>query len=286
MKSTLKTRTARLSVISNTLLIVLKLIVGLITNSVSIISEAIHSGLDLVAAVIAFLSVRVSGNKADERHPYGHGKVENVSGVIEASLIFIASAWIIYEAVKKLIHPEEAGVLGLGVLVMTISAIVNTYVSRRLYKVAHETDSVALEADALHLRTDVFTSAGVAVGLALMWITGIHILDPIIAIVVACFIIFESWVLMRKAFSPLLDTALSREELLRIENILDEMNAVHHDLKTRNAGHQRFIEFHLDVPAEQTITTVHQQCDAIEARLEREFRDVSVIIHPEPVKQH
>jgi len=286
MKSTLKTRTARLSVISNTLLIVLKLIVGLITNSVSIISEAIHSGLDLVAAVIAFLSVRVSGNKADERHPYGHGKVENVSGVIEASLIFIASAWIIYEAVKKLIHPEEAGVLGLGVLVMTISAIVNTYVSRRLYKVAHETDSVALEADALHLRTDVFTSAGVAVGLALMWITGIHILDPIIAIVVACFIIYESWVLMRKAFSPLLDTALSREELLRIENILDEMNAVHHDLKTRNAGHQRFIEFHLDVPAEQTITTVHQQCDAIEARLEREFRDVSVIIHPEPVKQH
>jgi cation diffusion facilitator family transporter len=283
MKSTLKTRTARLSVFSNTLLIILKLIVGLVTNSVSILSEAIHSGLDLVAAIIAFLSVRVSGNPADERHPYGHGKIENVSGVIEASLIFIASAWIIYEAIKKLIHPEEAGVLGLGILVMTISAVVNTYVSRRLYKVAKETDSVALEADALHLKTDVYTSAGVAIGLTLIWITGFHILDPIIAMVVACFIIYESWVLMRKAFSPLLDTALSHEDLLRIENILDEMNAVHHDLRTRNSGHQRFIEFHMDVPADETITVIHQQCDAIEERLEREFRDVNVIIHPEPV---
>jgi cation diffusion facilitator family transporter len=285
MKRTLKTKTARLSVISNTLLIVLKLIVGILTNSVSIISEAIHSGLDLVAAIIAYLSVRVSGNPADERHPYGHGKIENVSGVIEASLIFIASAWIITEAVKKLIHPEESKVLGLGVLVMTISAIVNTFVSRRLYKVARETDSVALEADALHLKTDVFTSAGVAVGLTLIWITGLHILDPIIAIAVACFIIYESWVLLRKAFSPLLDTALSHDEIVRIENILDEMNAIHHDLRTRNSGHHRFIEFHLDVPADQTITTIHQQCDAIEARLEREFRDVSVIIHPEPVKK-
>ncbi len=142
----------------------MKLTVGLLSNSVSILSEAIHSSLDLVAAIIAYFAVRVSGTPADERHPYGHGKTENVSGVIEAILIFIASTWIIIEAVRKLIHPEKPGVLGLGIIVMGISAVINTLVSRRLYKVAHMTDSVALEADALHLKTDVITSAGVAAG--------------------------------------------------------------------------------------------------------------------------
>lgn len=278
----LKTKTARLSVMSNTLLIILKLTVGLITNSVSILSEAIHSSLDLVAAIIAFFAVKVSGNPADERHPFGHGKVENISGVIEAMLIFAASAWIITEAVKKFIHPEEPGVLGLGILVMAISAVVNTFVSRRLYKVARETDSVALEADALHLKTDVITSAGVAIGLALIWITGWHILDPIIAVLVAILIMYESSLLLRKAFSPLLDTALSPKELENLKGILGEMEVKYHGLRTRAAGHQRFVEFHLDVPAQETIETIHRQCDLIEERLESEFRDISVIIHPEP----
>jgi cation diffusion facilitator family transporter len=282
MTTSLKTKTARLSVMSNSLLIIMKLAVGIITNSVSIISEAIHSSIDLVAAVIAFFAVKISGTPADERHPFGHGKVENVSGVIEALLIFIASAWIIYEAVGKFLHPEEPGILGLGILVMGISAIVNTLVSRRLYKVAKKTDSVALEADALHLKTDVITSAGVAVGLALIWITGWHILDPVIALVVALIIIYESWMLLRKAFFPLLDTALSDAELGKLKDILAEMNVDYHDLRTRAAGHQRFVEFHLNVPAQETIETIHQQCDRIEERLEGEFMDIRVIIHPEP----
>jgi cation diffusion facilitator family transporter len=282
MASTLKTKTARLSVMSNTLLIVMKLAVGLLTNSVSILSEAIHSALDLVAALIAFFAVRISGNPADERHPYGHGKTENVSGVIEAGLIFIASAWIIFEAISKLIHPEEPSVLGLGVLVMAMSAVVNTFVSRRLYKVARITDSVALEADALHLKTDVITSAGVAIGLTLMWITGWHILDPIIALGVAMLIIYESGMLLKKAFSPLLDTAISPDELKKVEAILKKMNATYHSLRTRTAGHQRFVEFHLEVPANETIEVIHRQCDHIEERLENEFRDISVVIHPEP----
>ncbi|MFZ2286204.1 MAG: cation diffusion facilitator family transporter [Bacteroidales bacterium] len=280
----LKKKTARLSVMSNTLLIILKLAVGLISNSVSILSEAIHSSLDLVAAIIAFFAVKISGNPADERHPFGHGKVENVSGVIEAVLIFAASAWIITEAVKKFIHPEEPGVLVLGIVVMAISALVNIYVSRRLYKVAKQTDSVALEADALHLKTDVITSAGVAVGLLLMWITGWHILDPIIAVLVAMLIIYESWMLLRKAFFPLLDTALSANELEKLERILGEMEVNYHGLRTRAAGQQRFVEFHLDVPAHETIDTIHRRCDLIEERLESEFRDISVVIHPEPVR--
>ena len=168
---------------------------------------------------------------------------------------------------------------------MAISAVVNTMVSRRLYKVARQTDSVALEADALHLKTDVITSAGVALGLALMWITGWHVLDPIIAIGVAVIIIYESWMLLRKAFSPLLDTALSPSEMKKLTGLLEEMNIDYHDLKTRAAGHQRFVEFHLDVPPHETIETIHRQCDIIEERLEREFTDINVIIHPEPRHQ-
>jgi len=282
MATSLKTRTARLSVLSNSLLIILKVVVGAVTGSVSILSEAIHSSIDLVAAIIAFFAVKVSGNPADDRHPFGHGKVENVSGVIEALLIFVASAWIVYEAIGRFLHPGETEALGLGVLVMAISAVVNIFVSRRLYKVAKLTDSVALEADALHLKTDVITSAGVAIGLGLIWITGWHVLDPIIALLVAVIIIYESWMLLRKAFFPLLDTALSQSEMKKLTDILEEMNVHYHDLRTRAAGHQRFVEFHLDVPAQETIGTIHRQCDLIEERLEREFRDVSVIIHPEP----
>ena len=262
----------------------MKLVVGLVTGSVSILSEAIHSSIDLIAAIIAFFAVKISGTPPDERHPFGHGKIKNVSGVIEALLIFVASVWIIFEAIKKLIHPEEPGVLVLGVIVMVISAVVNTFVSRRLYKVARETDSVALEADALHLKTDVITSAGVALGLALIWITGWHIMDPIIALMVALLIIYESWMLLRKAFSPLLDAALSPAEIEKLERILNEMNAEYHDLRTRAAGHLRFVEFHLDVPPQETIETIHDRCDVIEERIEREFRDITVVIHPEPKK--
>jgi cation diffusion facilitator family transporter len=284
MYTSLKTKTARLSVISNSLLIIMKLAVGLMTRSVSIISEAIHSSMDLIAAVIAFSAVKISGTPADERHPFGHGKIENVSGVIEAVLIFVAAGWIIFEAVKKLLHPEEPGVLGLGILVMAVSAVINFFVSRRLYKVARLTDSVALEADALHLKTDVITSAGVAIGLALMWLTGWYILDPVIAILVALLIIYESWMLLRKAFFPLLDTALSAEELTKLKEILEQMDVSYHDLRTRAAGHQRFVEFHLDVPPQETIEKIHRQCDIIEERIGREFRDISVVIHPEPKK--
>ena len=183
-----KVSIARLSIASNTLLILMKMAVGLISGSVSILSEAIHSSMDLVAAIIAFLSVRVSDNPPDSRHPYGHGKIENISGVIEALLIFIAAIWIIVEAAKKLAGEKiEIDSIALGSIVMLISAIVNTIVSRRLYKVARATNSVALEADALHLKTDVYTSLGVSAGLGLILITGINWLDPIIAILVALF---------------------------------------------------------------------------------------------------
>ncbi len=278
-----KVSIARLSIISNTLLIVLKLLAGLLSGSVSILSEAIHSSMDLIAALIAFFSVRVSDNPPDSRHPYGHGKVENISGVIEALLIFVAAVWIIVEAVKKLFGERiELESIALGSIVMLISAIVNTYVSRRLYKVARATNSVALEADALHLKTDIFTSLGVAVGLGLIMATGINWLDPVIAILVALFIIREAYILLMKAFTPLLDTAWSSNEIEELEKKLKGLDVIYHDLRTRVAGNYRFVDIHIQIPEDVSVGSAHKYCDKIESELTSYYKNLTVTIHVEP----
>jgi len=281
-----KVRVARLSILSNSFLILLKLLAGVFSGSVSIISEAIHSFMDLLAAVIAFFSVRISDTPADEQHPYGHGKFENISGVVEALLIFIAAFWIIYEAVKKIIQPsevEDVGI-GLGFGVMIISAVVNIIVSKKLYRVAKKTESVALEADALHLKTDVITSLGVAIGLALIYITGIHLLDPIIAILVALLILKESYDLFSKAFSPLLDTALPSEEIDSIKSILQQYcseNMSYHNLRTRKAGNYKYIDFHLNLDEDLTVKEAHSICDRIENEIKRAVSKAEITIHVE-----
>ncbi len=281
-----KTRVARLSVISNTSLILLKIVAGIVSGSVSILSEAIHSGMDLIAALIAFFSVRASEKPPDREHPYGHGKFENVSGVIEAILIFIAAAWIIYEAISRLTGNGELESLALGSLVMFISAGVNALVSARLYKVSRETESIALEADALHLKTDVYTSLGVAVGLLIITLTGWHFFDPVIAILVALIILKESYELLRKAYSPLVDTSLSPEELQAIESVLEQMQVKYHELKSRKSGHQRFVEFHIELPSQEKLKDVHDFCDEIERELTMKVKNLQVQIHAEPLNYH
>jgi cation diffusion facilitator family transporter len=278
-----KVKIARLSILSNSLLIILKFVVGFISGSVSIMSEAIHSSMDLVAAVIAFFSVRVSDNPPDERHPYGHGKFENLSGVLEALLILVAAGWIVYEAIRKMNGLEPVESIGLGSLVMFISAGVNIFVSRKLYKVAKETDSVALEADALHLKTDVYTSLGVGGGLILIWITKVHILDPIIAILVALVILKEAYQLLSRAFSPLLDASPGKADVARLEKELTDLGVKYHELKTRKAGSFFFIEFHLEMPSDMPLEQVHDYCDFIEEELKKQNRNVRVTIHAEPV---
>ena len=278
-----KINIARLSVASNTLLIIMKLTVGIISGSVSIISEAIHSSMDLLAAVIAFFAVRVSDTPPDTRHPYGHGKVENISGVIEGMLILIAAILIITEAIKKLVgSPMELDSLWLGAVVMFISAVVNVIVSRKLYKVARETNSVALEADALHLKTDVYTSLGVAVGLFLILLTDIKWLDPVVAILVALFIIKESFLLLKKAYSPLLDTAWGENEIKDLEGKLDIMKVSYHDLRTRVAGNYRFIDIHVEIPENESVGNAHSYCDKIEDELKSIYDNLTVTIHVEP----
>jgi cation diffusion facilitator family transporter len=279
-----KVKTARLSILSNSLLIIMKLGAGLASGSVSIISEAIHSSMDLVAALIAFFSVRVSDNPPDSRHPYGHGKIENISGVIEALLIFVAAGWIIIEAIQKLTGgATELDSLGIGSVVMLISAFINFLVSRRLYKVAKLTGSVALEADALHLKTDVYTSAGVAAGLGLILLTGIKWLDPVVAILVALLIIHESYELMKRAFNPLLDEAWQEQEVTDLERKLNDMEVNYHELRTRIAGNYRFIDLHIEIPEDVSVGNAHKYCDEIENVLKENYQNLNVTIHVEPV---
>ena len=263
-----KTRVALLSVISNTALVLMKLVVGIMINSVSVISEAIHSGMDLVAAIIAWFSVRTSSKPADDDHPFGHGKIENVSGTVEALLIFLAAGWIIYEAIKKFIHPEPIETAFWGVGVMLISAVTNVIVSQKLFKVGRETDSVALLADAWHLRTDVYTSVGVMAGLALIWLGqwilpgyDLNWLDPVCAIAVALLIIKAAYDLTVQSARDLLDANLPEEEQAWIRNLIEENRGTvrgYHHLRTRKAGHLRFIEFHIQVDLKMTVESSHQ----------------------------
>ncbi len=287
LKANKKVKVATLSIISNSMLIILKVVAGVMSGSISIVSEAIHSSMDLVASIIAFFSVTMSSKPADKKHPYGHGKIENVSGVIEGLLIFVAAFIIISEAVKKMLNPPEISDTMVGIGVMLFAGIVNLLVSRTLYKVAKEEDSIALEADALHLKTDVYTSLGVAVGLLLIWITRISILDPIVAILVAMLIIKEAWVLCKNAFGPLLDTKLSDEDEAKIKEIMDrycDKILDYHQLRTRKSGSIKYIDFHLTVREGLTVKETHEMSDDMEREMELALRNTNVNIHFEPGK--
>ena len=287
-----KAAVAWLSVISNTLLVFAKLVIGVLIGSVSVLSEAIHSAVDLVAAIIALFAVKTSHKVADEEHPFGHGKIENISGTVEALLIFLAAGWIVYEAIHKPLRPEAIQGVGWGVGVMLVSSIVNVIVSEMLFKVGRETDSVALQADAWHLRTDVYTSAGVMVGLGLLMVgrqlfpgTNLLWLDPGAAIAVALLIIRAAWTLTKKSGRDLMDVSLPTDEIAWIRQHLNGLApAVHgfHHLRTRKAGAARFIELHVVVDKDLTVERAHTLADAVTRDIKTRLAGATVTIHVEP----
>lgn len=281
----LKISAARISVFSNSLLVALKLGVGYSMSSVAVLSEAMHSGLDLMASIIAFYAVRKAGKPADERHPYGHGKWENFSGVVEALLILFAAIYIIYEAIHRLQHGSTVTRLGLGTVVMALSAVVNWFVSGYLFRISRKTDSVALEADAWHLRADVYTSVGVLAGLAMIALTGLTIIDSVAAIAVAGLIIKSSIDLTRSAAADLFDARLPREDEEIIRSVLSRYQEGcidFHRLRSRKSGSVRFIDLHLVVPRSWTIEEAHQLSDRIEKEIKEALANTQVIIHIDP----
>lgn len=292
-----KSGAAALSIVSNSTLVALKLVVGLLTGSVSVISEAAHSAIDLVASFMAFFSVRAADVPADETHPFGHGKIENLSGVIEAVLIFFAATYIIYEAVERLIGyfrgvgepPQPA----LGIIVMFASVVANYFISGWLFKVARATDSVALEADGHHLRTDVWTSLGVFAGLVMMQalqyldLPGATILDSVIAIMVALLILRVAYDLTREAGAPLVDVRLPREEVETVADILlsDPRIVAFHKLRTRKAGATRQIDVHIIVPEELSISEAHKVAEELEDKIRDSLVGSHIITHVEPATE-
>lgn len=280
-----KIAVAKLSVYSNSSLVALKLIAGFLMGSVAVISEAIHSGIDLLAALIARYSVKKSAEPADKDHRYGHGKYENLSGMIEGALIFVAAAGIIYEAIQRLLVPFQVELLTAGMVIMAFSAILNYMVSAKLSKVAKSTDSLALEADAYHLKTDVWTSVGVFIALVLIQVTGENLLDPTVAIIVAGFIIHAAYDITRRSTEGLLDRSLPEDEIRLIETVINEHKSdilSFHKLRARKMGSERQVDVHMIVPRNLSVKEGHDLVDHLERDIRKELPHTVVVIHMEP----
>ena len=281
-----KARAAALSIVSNSVLIVLKLAAGAITGSIAIITEAIHSSIDLLASIVAFFSVRKADEPADESHPYGHEKVENVASGIEGMLILVGAGIIIFESVRRLIDPPAVDSLGVGIAVIAFSGVANLVVSSYLYRQAHATDSPALEGDAAHLRTDAVTSFGVLVALVLVETTGVEVLDPITALLVAAAIVFAGIRIVNRSTRVLVDEALPDEELGEIraaieEHAPDEVIGFH-KLRARRAGSRRYVDLHVQFRDGTTLRRAHEITHELQNEIRARLRGADVLIHLEP----
>jgi cation diffusion facilitator family transporter len=277
---------AGLSIASNAILIALKLAAGAITGSIAIITEAVHSLIDLVASVVAYFSVRKADEPADAEHPYGHEKVENLSAAIEGMLILVGAAVIIYEATHQLVVGSEVQRLGLGIAVMAFSVFANLAVSSVLSRQAKAHDSQALEGDAAHLRTDAMTSAGVLFGLALVQITGDAAFDPITALIVAVAIVWAGFRILRRSTAVLVDEVLPNAEMDRIEAAIAAARtpevAGYHKLRARRAGARRHIDFHVQYRSGTSLERAHDLAHQMRDSIEAEIPQAEVLIHAEP----
>ncbi len=281
-----KAGAAALSIASNSLLIILKVAAGIATGSIAILTDAVHSMIDWVASVIAFVSVRKAGVPADAEHPYGHDKVESLAAAIEGILILIGAAVIFYEATHRLFAGSEIDSLGIGIAVMAFSVVVNVLVSTFLMRRARALDSPALEGDAAHLRADAMTSAGVLVGLALIEITGIAELDSITAMIVAAAIVGAGVTIIRRSSGVLVDETLPAAEMDQIEAAIaaartDEV-AGYHKLRARRAGSRRYIDFHVQYVSGTGLERAHELAHRMRDSIEAEIAGAEVLIHAEP----
>ncbi len=281
-----KTRVAAVSIVSNSVLIGLKVVAGVITGSIAILTEAVHSSIDLVASVIAYFSVRKADEPADEDHMYGHAKVENMAAAIEGMLILVGAGVIVYESVRRLAVGAEIDAIFLGIAVIGLSAVTNGFVSTYLYRQARRTDSPALEGDAAHLRTDALTSVGVLVGLLLVEVTGVVELDSLTALVVAVAIIFAGVRILERSSRVLVDETLPAAELEAIRAAIEGHDAGEligfHKLRARRAGSRRYIDLHVQFRPGTTLERAHEVSHELQAEISTRVRGADVLIHLEP----
>ena len=276
---------AKLSLIVITGLIALKAVVAVITGSISILAQATDSFLDLFAIVITLFAIGMATKPADKVHPFGHGKVESIAAVVQAVLIFTAACLIIYSAVRRIILGTTVELTEAGIGVMLVSIIASIFLSRHLLKVSRATDSPALEANARNIAADVYSAAGVLAGLVVIRLTGLNILDPIIALVVDLIILKTAYDVMWKSFGGLVDVKLPEAE----ENTIKKCIATHksevvsfHKLRTRKVGNQRHVDLHLVMPKSASVEEAHRLCDCLEQEIEASLKRTNVTIHVEP----
>jgi cation diffusion facilitator family transporter len=281
-----KAAAAVVSVVSNLTLIVLKLFAGVVTGSIAILTEAIHSGIDLLASVVALVSVRKADEPADEDHPYGHEKAEHVAAGAEGMLILVGAGIIFFEAIRRLISGSEVEHIGVGIAVIGFSAIANVVVSTFLSRRARQHDSAALAGDAAHLRADAATSLAVLVGLVLVELSGEPAFDAIAALVVAVAIVSAGVRLMMRSGRVLMDEALPPQELDRIEEAIDAARPSemvgYHKLRARRAGARRHIDLHVQFRSGTSLERAHELAHALRDSIEGSLSNAEVLIHVEP----
>jgi cation diffusion facilitator family transporter len=282
-----KQRTAALSVISNSSLILLKVIAGTLTGSVAILTEAIHSSIDLVASIVAYFSVRKADEPADDSHRYGHEKIENIAAAIEGILILVGSAAIAFAAIRRLISGGSVHTVGLGIAVVALSIVVNLIVSAKISRTGTKTGSPALEGDAAHLRTDALSSGAVLLGLTLVKLTGAQWLDPVVALGVAGVIVFTGVKLVAQSTRVLVDESLPADELGAIKQaaaaaFADRGVVGYHELRTRRAGARRYVDLHVQFRSGTSLEDAHRTAHDLQNVIAGRLRGADVLIHLEP----
>lgn len=286
MTPTLKQRTALLSILSNSSLILIKVIAGTVTGSVAILTEAVHSSIDLIASIVAYFSVRKADEPADESHRYGHDKIENLSAAIEGILILVGSATIAFAAVRRLIVGGHVDTIGLGIAVMALTVIVNLGVSALIARNGRLTQSPALQGDAAHLRTDALTSAGVLVALVLVKVTGAQWIDPAVALVVAAAIVVTGVRLVTGSSRVLVDQALPASEVDAIREVIAAFAprgvVGYHELRTRRGGSRRYVDLHIQFRAGTSLESAHRTAHELQSVIGDRLRGADVLIHLEP----
>ncbi|GAA6735340.1 cation diffusion facilitator family transporter [Thermus oshimai] len=277
---------ARLSLVVALLVLGLKAFAYLLTGSVALLSDALESLVNVAAALLALLAIRFAQRPPDETHPFGHSKAEYFSAVLEGVLVVLAAFLIAKESIPRLLHPRPLGDLGPGLLVSLLASLINGLLAWHLLRQGRRLRSPALTADGYHVLSDVLTSVGVFAGVSLAWATGLWVLDPLLALLVAGDILLMGFRLVRQSVGGLMDEGLSPAEVSRIRKTIAEAlggRALEvHDLKTRKAGNRAFLEFHLVVPGSMTVEEAHRLCDELERALEESFPGLAVTIHVEP----
>ena len=281
-----KQRAAAVSIVSNSGLVLLKVVAGSLTGSVAILTDAVHSSIDLIASIVAFVSVRKAGEPADETHRYGHEKIENLAAAIEGILILVGSATIAFEAIRRLVGHGRLHTVGLGIGVVAFSIFVNVGVSTTLGRAARDTGSPALEGDAVHLRNDALTSTAVLLGLALVKLTGAQWLDPVVALAVAATIVLTGLRLLARSSRVLVDQALPVDEVATIHEAVGVFAPAgvvgYHELRTRRAGARRHIDLHVQFRAGTSLESAHRTAHSLQDMISNRLEGADVLIHLEP----